>query len=341
MKKISVAEILTSLGVKSIAEIDQIPKDHRLVSSYHVAGSSAYLAASKSIGQLISRLPLNSSSVAYRKGLSYFDFFRPHLKGKYFLRLDIKSFFHSITIDSIIRTFDSHIKGSKRREKSELTRKLTDFLTIEFEGKKILPIGFPASPQVANLVFRSLDIQIEKLCLEKGVSYTRYADDLLFSSQSEKVIHSTWFESTISSIISQQELKLNNSKKIKTKGKISLNGYLISGSDYKKISFSNKRLTVVRKLLYFKNKKNYDDLSIMRRLFPTDLKNLHLVHPNKNEFLKVFAQSQILQKLKGFRSYLLSIVNYGEKYNCIEQSHRIVLLELISNLNDVILKYEN
>lgn len=43
--------------------------------------------------------------------------------------------------------------------------------------------GFPTSPVLANIVMRGFDISMTKHCEEHGIVYTRYADDLSFSSK--------------------------------------------------------------------------------------------------------------------------------------------------------------
>jgi len=43
--------------------------------------------------------------------------------------------------------------------------------------------GFPTSPAIANIVMRGFDQSMIKHCDEKGIVYSRYADDLAFSSK--------------------------------------------------------------------------------------------------------------------------------------------------------------
>lgn len=43
--------------------------------------------------------------------------------------------------------------------------------------------GFPTSPMLANIVLRGFDQSMIEFCNENGVMYTRYADDLAFSSK--------------------------------------------------------------------------------------------------------------------------------------------------------------
>jgi hypothetical protein len=43
--------------------------------------------------------------------------------------------------------------------------------------------GFPTSPYIANIVLRGFDLKLQAVATEKGCTYTRYADDLTFSSK--------------------------------------------------------------------------------------------------------------------------------------------------------------
>jgi len=43
--------------------------------------------------------------------------------------------------------------------------------------------GFPTSPIIANIVMRGFDGTMHDYCKENGITYTRYADDLAFSSK--------------------------------------------------------------------------------------------------------------------------------------------------------------
>ncbi|MEZ9107908.1 retron Ec67 family RNA-directed DNA polymerase/endonuclease [Vibrio cyclitrophicus] len=49
--------------------------------------------------------------------------------------------------------------------------------------KDTLPQGSPCSPVIANFITNSLDIKLSKLAKKNGCSYTRYADDMTFSTR--------------------------------------------------------------------------------------------------------------------------------------------------------------
>nr|WP_307887998.1 reverse transcriptase domain-containing protein [Acinetobacter seifertii] len=49
--------------------------------------------------------------------------------------------------------------------------------------KLILSIGAPSSPFISNFIMYSFDVVVNEYCSEKGIIYSRYADDLTFSTK--------------------------------------------------------------------------------------------------------------------------------------------------------------
>ncbi len=339
--KLSQKEIFKALEVKSIEDIKKISSDFSFKNGFYIPRSPEYKTSSENLNVLFSKLPLSSVAKAYRKKHSYFDFFRPHLDGEHFLRLDVKAFFNSIKREQIEIFLISHLRGKNAYEVKVLAKAISFFLTVEVDKQRVLPIGFPASPAIANLVFRPLDIAIEKLCHEKKIIYSRYSDDFLFSSASKSIIHSNWFESQISYIISKLDMRLNTGKRITTSGAISLNGYVISGEENnKKISFSNLRLKTLKKLIHFKKVRKLSDKVIAKKLFQDNLKNLNLKYSDEKSFIDKFCRDQVINKLRGYRSYLISLLNYDNLYSCVDSAHRRHICILIEDLNSIILSYD-
>nr|WED67838.1 reverse transcriptase domain-containing protein [Pectobacterium colocasium] len=115
-------------------------------------------------------------------------------------------------------------------------------------------MGFPTSPFISNIIFRKLDIVIKNLCDKRGITYTRYADDMLFSSSGkDKLLGSEYFDNEISSIVNMAGLSLNTHKKIFKKGIVSLNGYVIEnkdgGGERGNLRISNWKTYLIRKAL--------------------------------------------------------------------------------------------
>lgn len=122
---------------------------------------------------VLSKIPVNSSACGFVPGKSYYDFLRPHISGYYFLRLDIKKFFHSISVLEVKNLLSQYFSDDKKGAKysaldiayMSITHKVNNnFDDDDIKGKEILPIGFSSSPVVSNIIFRRIDILIQKLC---------------------------------------------------------------------------------------------------------------------------------------------------------------------------------
>lgn len=303
--------------------------------------------------RFFSRIPLNQSSVAYTKRKSYLDMFEPHRNSYRFLRLDIKSFFHSISRDLLKDTLSSHVSEdlffSSNYAKQTLIDALLNILTInlgdtykdkDLTNRDILLIGFPSSPVVSNIVFRKFDFLIQKLCSENNIIYTRYADDMLFSSTADsKFIHSEHFIREVSYILSLGGFKLNGDKTIKEKNMISINGYVIESNGKEKnsghIRLSNKKTAMICKLID-KLDKNVAHKDILKKI--TGLKENHIkvsFDKGRNEFLAQYYKSQIINLLAGYRAYLISIIKFNKLYGCVEDKY----LDKYQNIIDDIQKH--
>ncbi len=97
-----------------------------------------------------------------------------HVGKKYLLNIDLKDFFPTVTANRVREVFRSNIFGFNDQISTALTL-LTTFL-----GK--LPIGAPTSPVISNFICHQLDTDLIEFCQLYNLSYTRYADDLSFSS---------------------------------------------------------------------------------------------------------------------------------------------------------------
>ncbi|MBA8780329.1 MULTISPECIES: reverse transcriptase domain-containing protein [Aeromonas] len=308
---------------------------------------------------ILSQIPLNSSACGFIRSKSYYDFLQPHVTGYYFLRLDIKNFFHTIDSDLIddllLSLFSDEKKGSDTLSPFDIaslvvTHKVSESCSCELiNGKRILPIGFPSSPVISNIIFRKIDLIIQKFCDDKRVKYTRYADDLLFSSPDNKFIHSEQFEKEISIFVAILNLKLNKKKRIACENTISLNGYVIQNEKGKKtrhlhvykeepvgtIRLSIKKTKIIQKMVYLLDKK-IAPVTIVSKLFKINYHTHKFKYRRNLEFFKKYADDQLQNKLKGYRSYLLSIINYNKIKPCVSTEHIDKYLYLVDKINSYI-----
>jgi RNA-directed DNA polymerase len=95
-----------------------------------------------------------------------------HVGQKYVVKIDIKDFFPSVPSKKVQDEFRSF----------GYPEKVTSLLTNLCTWRAGLPQGAPTSPYLANLVFLPCDRKLKEWADRAGVTYTRYADDLTFSS---------------------------------------------------------------------------------------------------------------------------------------------------------------
>lgn len=317
-----------------------------------VDGSDHSQINDRIIRVVLEKCPINSAAYGFVAGKSYFDYLKPHISGYYFLRLDVRDFFHSISVDSVKELLGSLFSKSKNGKKfspydialSTLTYKVKESnRNSELRDKTILPKGFSSSPIISNILFRKVDILIQKLCEEKGVVYTRYADDLLFSSNKSNFLHSEQFQREVSIFLSLLSLKLKNRKRKVAENTISLNGYVIQNKKARKglyvylnappvgtIRLSDKKLKILKKIAYNIRVGTTHTL-IMERFFKLERnKVLQKYGVPDASFYEKYAKDQFQNKLKGYRSYLISLLKFEEKFGCVDKKCIVKVKKLLS-----------
>ncbi|MGV3573868.1 MAG: retron Ec67 family RNA-directed DNA polymerase/endonuclease [Devosia sp.] len=98
-----------------------------------------------------------------------------HKRRKWVLNLDLKDFFPSFNF--------GRVRGFFLKDKSFALQPevATTIAQIACDGTA-LPQGSPCSPVIAELIGQILDMRLVRLAKKYGVTYTRYADDITFST---------------------------------------------------------------------------------------------------------------------------------------------------------------
>lgn len=102
----------------------------------------------------------------------------PHVKKRHVLNLDLKDFFPSINFGRVRGMF-MHTPYNRNHEVATTLAQICCF-------NEYLPQGAPTSPVVSNMLCAKLDSQLQKLAKEHRSTYTRYADDITFSTSRTK-----------------------------------------------------------------------------------------------------------------------------------------------------------
>jgi RNA-directed DNA polymerase len=139
---------------------------------------------------LENNLPVHDAAFAYKKNTSIKQNAKQHLNSKYLLKMDFQNFFHSITPDLFFSTIDKVHLDLTKEDKYLLTQLLFWCPSKQSGGKLILSIGAPSSPLISNFIMYFFDQALYEVCTKKGIAYTRYADDITFSTRTKHVLFS-------------------------------------------------------------------------------------------------------------------------------------------------------
>lgn len=150
-----------------------------------------------------------------------------HLGKRLLLSVDIKNFFESIKKKMIVAGL------TELGFQKSIAEFISEFVTIEGS----LVQGFSTSPVLANIVSSKLDLELIKFC-GNSLIYSRYADDLYFSTDDNEIELDA-----IEKIISSHGFSLNHDKtKLMKRGQLQyVTGLTVFDSDRARISKQIKR----------------------------------------------------------------------------------------------------
>ncbi len=206
---------------------------------------------------LFSHLPIHDAVFSYRKGRNIRDNAELHRKNNYLLRVDFTDFSPSIrTID--IATL---LLNKNDRLPQKLSRNDVSLVTSIVCKNGRLTIGAPSSPIISNTILYEFDNRIAETCANYSVTYSRYADDLFFSTNKPNVLDKI-LKNVIEevSLIQNPKLSINNQKTVFTSRKRQRNVAGVVLTSDNKLSIGRKQKRLIKSLVYtFKNGKLSQD----------------------------------------------------------------------------------
>ena len=210
------------------------------------------------------------------------------------INLDLKDFFTKITTTEVANLLISIYKISKED---------AIFLALLTTYKNKLPQGASSSPILSNFYLYKMDFEIKNF-LYDGIYYSRYADDLTFSSN-KKNINISAFVKNIDSIVQNHKMNLNFDKiNVHHKNKSQkVTGLVVN----EKINLERNFLKRIRAILHNINKNGLDE--------------------EKNKFEKQYHQKELLPTLKGWINYVGFIRGYNDTlYLDFENQYRKIVI---------------
>ena len=230
-----------------------------------------------------------------------------HSQKKFVLNIDLKDFFPGITSFQVKELFMSSLFDYSEHISTALA------LLTTYEGK--LPIGAPTSPVISNFICKQLDADLIDFAATNSLAYSRYADDLTFSSNSKIEQESIL---GIRELIEQNKFKVNEKKfRLQTSNrKQTVTGITVN----EKINVDRKLLKKVRAMLHDWSTKGLYKATIA-----------HFAYSDASLDIQRF-QDRFMNRLKGYIDfvgqvrgkndlvYKRYILQYQENIKCLEPS---------------------
>ena len=148
-----------------------------------------------------------------------------HCRNNYVFNLDLKDFFPSIEIGRVLNRlshppFNLNKDNGREQIGNYIAWLACDEMEVErmIDGKiqkvvkRVLPQGSPLSPTLTNIICEKLDKQLTGVANRFGVRYSRYADDITFSSMHNVYQENSPFKNEVIRIINSQYFLINESK---------------------------------------------------------------------------------------------------------------------------------
>jgi retron-type reverse transcriptase len=168
--------------------------------------------------RVLSKLKVDEHAHGFVPAHSVVTNARPHVKKPVVVNLDLKDFFPTITFRRVKGLFAK--VGYSESVATVLGLLCTEppRVDVELDGKKIyialgnrqLPQGACTSPALTNVICRRLDKRLAGLAKAAGFTYTRYADDLTFSAESNEKV--TFLLASVRHVLDDEGLVLNGDK---------------------------------------------------------------------------------------------------------------------------------
>jgi RNA-directed DNA polymerase len=200
------------------------------------------------INNVFCDLPVHNCATAYRQGKNIATHAKRHAGNRFLLKMDFENFFPSI-LAADVETYLRQLNRFSTDEVAAICRLVC--WQNKQRGSLGLSIGAPSSPILSNAMLHEFDTEINAFCRENGVRYSRYADDLAFSTNKENVLADIpSLVDLLCTSLASPKLKINHEKTVSTSRahRRTLVGLILSSEG--KVSLGRERKRRLRNELY-------------------------------------------------------------------------------------------
>lgn len=275
-------------------------------------------APSKGLGHILYYVNIMLKSIyqpsdfamGFVEGRSVVDNAIRHIGQNYVFNTDLENFFPSIEQPRVWKRFQLKPFNFKQ----PIANILAGLCCIKEKNEDgtfryVLPQGAPTSPLITNAICDNLDRRLNGLARRFNLHYSRYADDITFSSM-RNVFNKEEFRMELKRIIEGQNFKMNEAKtRLQKRGeRQEVTGLTVSS----KINTSAEYVAEIRNILHIWEKYGYNEA--FKKFYPKYKESKG--HVKKGEPLLenvLYGKLQYLKMVKGYKDPVYSALQ--ARYN--------------------------
>lgn len=193
---------------------------------------------------IFAKLPVHKCVYSYKRGISIKDLALRHKDERFLLRVDFKDFFPSLKSKSIRHLLEKNLNVYDFKLTSD-DMTIINSIVCRYGS---LTIGAPTSPIISNAILYDLDSKFNSF--SKDITYSRYADDLYFSTNKPNILKNVI--PFIKQVLADYfiNLQINEDKNIYTskKRKRMITGLVLTSDN--KVSIGKEKKNQIKTLVY-------------------------------------------------------------------------------------------
>ena len=163
----------------------EIPKRTRGMRTIYHPARELKLVQRWLLRNVLISLPVHPAATAYQQNSTIKRNAEVHAASNYLLRVDFQDFFPSLRGADVLNVLIANRDRLANQSVSDLDIDFIKRIVCRFDA---LTIGAPTSPLISNAIMFDFDATWRRNAEAIGVTYTRYADDLYFSTTEPNVL---------------------------------------------------------------------------------------------------------------------------------------------------------
>jgi Leucine-rich repeat (LRR) protein len=247
---------------------------------------------------ILSKINAHQKCYSYKKGYSIVNNAQEHLNSLIIYKMDIENFFPSIKYGDVFNFFISIGYSSKISAILSILCTFDKVYSNFSDNQPVLPQGACTSPSLSNLIYWDMDEQIFSLCKKHNFRYSRYCDDLTFSSEYKSIFPDD-LKNKIYNIIWDYDFIINRQKEEYQRKH---NTKKVTGIIINKNSLSLPKIWVrsLRSSINHLKYDIYEEFELQQKLLEIEGKCQFAKMINKNKYLDLIKKFEFIkeQKLK-------------------------------------------